>query len=92
MEEIEGEKKEIVIYLPNCKVEGWVTLPPGCRSLPDFVTLNPAKKFVAVADATVTAIRAHETWKYRVERISISKDYIVNIFAREGMTPIAEEK
>ncbi len=88
MEEIEGEKKEIVIYLPNCKVEGWVTLPPGCRSLPDFVTLNPAKKFVVVVDATVTAIRAHETWKYRVERISISKDYIVNIFAREGMKPI----
>ena len=92
MEKVEGEKKEIVIYLPNCKVEGWITLPHGCRSLPDFVTLNPAKKFVAVVDATVTAIRAHETWKYRVERISISKDYIVNIFAREGMKPITEEK
>ncbi len=79
--------REIVIYLPNCKVEGWINLPRGCKSLSNFVTLNPAKKFITVVDATVSAIRAHETWKYRVEKINIRKDYIVTFFSREGMKP-----
>lgn len=82
------EKREIVIYLPNCKVEGSVDLPHGCKSLSDFVTLNPAKQFIGVVDATVSAIRAHETWKYEVKKINIRKDYIVTIFSRGGMKPI----
>lgn len=84
---IRKERREIVIYLPDCKVEGWIDLPRGCQSLSKFVTLNPAKKFITVVDATVSATRAHETWKYRVEKINISKDYIVTIFSREGMKP-----
>ena len=90
MEKIGQEKREVVIYLPNCKVEGWVSLLKGAY-LSDFVILNP-KKFVIVTDATISAIRAHETWKYRLEKININKEYIINIFARRGMKPTEERK
>ena len=90
MEKIGEEKREIVVYLPNCKVEGWIYLPRVAH-LSDFITLSP-KKFVTIIDATVSAIRAHETWKYSVEKISINKDYVINIFSREGMKPSGEEK
>lgn len=88
--DIQKGRKEVVIYLPNCKVEGWIEFPEGAH-LSDFVILNP-KKFVIVIDATISAIRAHETWKYRVEKININKEYIINIFARRGMKPTEEGK
>ena len=88
--EFEREKREIVIYLPNCKVEGFVELMKGV-SLTEWMILNP-QGFIRVDDATVSAIRAHETWKYRVEKISINKEYIVNIFSRAAMKPVEEEK
>ena len=84
--ELEREKREIVIYLPNCKVEGFVELMKGV-SLTEWMILNP-QGFIRVDDATVTAIRAHETWKYRVAAISINKDYIVNVFSRKNMRSI----
>ncbi len=89
-EKIGEEKREIVVYLPNCKVEGWIYLARVAH-LSDFITLTP-KKFVTVVDATVSAIRAHEIWKYRVEKISINKEYIVNIFSRAAMKPAEERK
>jgi hypothetical protein len=79
------EKREVVIYLPNCKVEGWVFLPKEAH-LADFIALNP-KKFVMVTDAYISAIRAHEAWKYRVDTININKEYILNIFSRGAMKP-----
>lgn len=88
--ELEREKREIVAYLPNCKVEGWISLPKGAH-LSDFITLNP-KKFVMVTDAYVSAIRAHETWKYKVDTINVNKEYIVNIFSRAAMKPVEEGK
>lgn len=90
MDKTGEEKREIVIYLPNCKVEGWISLPRVAH-LSDFITLSP-KKFVTIVNATVSAIRAHEIWKYEVDEISINKEYIVNIFTRKGMKPMEEEK
>jgi hypothetical protein len=85
METIGQEPKKVVMYLPNCKIEGEVSLMKGAH-LSDFVTLG-ARKFITVSKATVSAIRAHETWKYKVDEMNINKDYILNIFAREGMKP-----
>ncbi|MBU4560735.1 hypothetical protein L6304_01695 [bacterium] len=87
---VEQEKREVVIYLPNCKVEGWIKFPRGAF-LSDFITLNP-KKFIMVTDAYVNAIRAHETWEYRIDTININKDYIVSIFSKGAVKPTEEGK
>ena len=89
-ERLKREKREVVIHLPNCKVEGWIEFPEGAF-LSDFIALNP-KKFIMVTDVYVSAIRAHETWKYRVDTINVNKDYIVSIFSRAAMKPTEEEK
>lgn len=87
---IKREKREVVIHLPNCKVEGWIEFPEGAY-LSDFITLNP-KKFVMVTDAYVSALQDHESWKYRVDTMNINKEYIVTIFSRAAMKPTEEGK
>lgn len=83
--EFKKGKREVVVYLPNCKVEGLVDLMEGA-SLTEWISANP-EGFVKVYDAHVRAIRARETWKYKVKVMSINKDYVISMFSRISMKP-----
>jgi len=88
--EFKKGKREVVVYLPNCKVEGFVDLLEGA-SLTEWVIANP-HGFVKVYDTYVTAIRAHESWKYRTKVMTINKDYVISMFSRKHMKPDETKK